>query len=503
MSDPNDPLATDHLVGDLKARSVRGGALTVGAQVLKYLVDIVATAVLARLLTPGDFGLVAMVAAVVGFLAVFKDAGLSAATIQRENVNHEQVSTLFWVNVAASLALVALISVLAPAVAWFYGEARLVGITIAMASGFLFAGLMTQHMALIKRQMRFRALAWVEVGSHVVAAAVAIAAALAGLGYWALVVRGLSYSFVQLIAIWLAVPWRPDRPRRAAGAGSLVRFGGYVTGFQAVNYVGRNLDNVLIGRFLGGATLGIYAKAYQLLMLPLRMVNGPISGVVVPALSRLQSNPARLRSYYYKALTMIVTLSMPLVAWVASVADSLVLTLLGSQWVESIDIFRILTIPAFIGTFNVATGWVFVSLGLVKRQMVSGLVNTVLGSVAIVVGLRWGIEGVAWALVVSAAIRRLPTIAFCYRGTPFTLAGLFAVLWRPATAALLAGIVTFHAHAAFPPGTWPPVALAASFPIFATTYLGGLLLLPGGRERVAELIGQMKLLRGRPAEALG
>jgi hypothetical protein len=259
-----------------------------------------------------------------------------------------------------------------------------------MGSGFLFAGLMTQHVALIQRQMRFRALARVEVGSQVVAAAAGVAAALAGWGYWALVVRGVTGSFVQMVAVWVAVPWRPDRPRRAAGSGSLVRFGGYITAFQAVNYVGRNLDNVLIGRVLGGATLGIYSKAYQLLMLPLSMVNGPISGVAVPALARLQSNP-----------------------------------------------------------------------------------------------------------------ERLPTIAYCYHGTPFTLAGLFAVLWRPATAAVLAGVVTFYVHAAFPPSTWPLFALAASFPFFAAVYLGALLMLPGGRERVGELIGHAKLLRGRPAEALG
>jgi len=303
--------------------------------------------------------------------------------------------------------------------------------------------------------------------------------------------------------VWAVVPWRPGRPRRAAGAGSLVRFGGYVSAFRAVNYVGRNLDNVLIGRFLGGATLGIYSKAYALLMLPLRMLNGPITGVAVPALSRLQSSPERLRSYYYKALALVVTLSMPVVAWVASVADSFVLTVLGEQWLEAVDIFRILTIPAFIGTFNVATGWVFVALGRVREQLLAGTVNTAVGAVAIVVGLRWGIEGVAWALVASAAIRRLPTLAYCYRGTPFTLAELFAVLWRPAAAAVLAGVVSFHVHAAFPPGTWPPVALAASVPIFATAYLGGLLVLPGGRERVVELVGHLKVLRGRPAEALG
>lgn len=509
MSDPRahprggDPLSTDHLMGDLKARSVRGGALTVAAQLAKYAVNLVAVAVLARLLTPADFGLVAMVTAVVGFLATFKDAGLSTATIQREGVSHEQVSALFWINVLVSLGLAAAIAAASPAVAWFYGEARLGWVTVALGSGFVFAGLTAQHVALTRRQMRFRSLAWVEVGSHLAGAVAGVAAALAGWSYWALVVRGLTGSCVLMLAVWAVTPWRPGAPRRASGTGSLVRFGGYVTGFHAVNYVGRNLDNVLIGRFLGGAALGIYSKAYGLLMLPLRMVNAPIGGVAVPALSRLQSDPERLRSYYYKALALVVTLSMPVVAWAASVADSFVLALLGEQWVGAIDIFRILAIPAFIGTFNVATGWVFVSLGHVRRQMLSGIVNTALGAAAIVIGLRWGIEGVAWALVVSAAVRRLPTIAYCYRGTPFTLGGLGRVLWRPAAAAVLAGLVTFHVNAWIAPDIWPPLALVASVPVFAAAYVAGLLGLPGGRARVAELVGHMKLLRGRPAEAVG
>jgi O-antigen/teichoic acid export membrane protein len=196
-----------------------------------------------------------------------------------------------------------------------------------------------------------------------------------------------------------------------------------------------------------------------------------------------------MRSYYYKGLGLVVTLSMPVVAWVAAVADSFVLTLLGEQWVAAVDVFRILTIPAFIGTFNVATGWVFVSRGDVRRQLASGAVNTAVGALAIAVGLRWGIEGVAWALVASALLRRLPTIANCYRGTPFTLRGLGQVLWRPAAASALAGLVTFGLHGWMAPSAGP--------------HLAALALRPGGRALLAELLGHLRILSGRPAEVLG
>jgi O-antigen/teichoic acid export membrane protein len=238
-------------------------------------------------------------------------------------------------------------------------------------------------------------------------------------------------------------------------------------------------------------------------MLPLRMIHNPIAGVAVPALSRLQDDPARLRSYFYKAVGLVMALSMPLVAWLAAVSDSLILTVLGEQWRESIEIFRIRTIPAFIATTNVATGWVFVSLGLVRRQLFTGIANTIVGVIAIAIGLSWGIEGVAWALVVSALVRRIPTLVCCYWGTPFTLRALGQVMWRPTLAAGLAGAVTFWAHAGFAPDLCPPLALAASLPIFSLAYLVGLLGLPGGRELVSEALGHLHALRAPPAAVLG
>jgi O-antigen/teichoic acid export membrane protein len=496
-------LSTDHLADDLKLRSLRGGALTVSGQLAKYGVDAVAVVVLARLLTPEDFGLVAMVTAVIGFLAAFKDAGLSMATVQRERISHEQVSALFWLNAALSLVLVAAVAGASRGVAWFYGDDRLFGISLALSGSFFFAGLTVQHTALLRRHMRFRALAWVELGAHVVGTAAAVAAALRGFGYWALVVRGLATPCVHMLAIWVATPWRPAPPWRSRDAGSLVRFGGWVTGFRLVNYVGRNLDNVLVGRFLGESALGLYSKAYALLMLPLRMVNDPLTDVALPALSRLQVHPERMRHYYYKALGLVVMLSMPVVAWVAAVADSFVLTLLGEQWSATIELFRIFAIPAFIGTFNVATGWVFVSTGQVRRQVASALVNTALGALAIFVGLRWGLEGVAWALVVSTLVRRPPTLAYCYRGTPFTLRGLGGVLWRPAAASVLAGCVAFGVNGWMAPAAGPLLALLASLPAFGATYLAALALFPGGRTLLIELLSHVRILSGRPAEALG
>ncbi|MGI9592308.1 MAG: lipopolysaccharide biosynthesis protein, partial [Myxococcota bacterium] len=492
-----------HRGDDLKCRWGRGGAHTGPATAVRHALDLISVVFLARLLTPADFGLIAMATAVLGFLATFRDAGLSTATVQREDLREEQVSLLFWLNVAVSVALVLAIAASSPLVAWFFGDERLVWITVVLGASFLFGGFEAQHAALLQRQMRFGTLAWTRLVAQAAGIVAAIAAALAGWGTWALVTRALVAPAVSLVLVWWAMPWRPGRPRLEVGARGLVRFGGYLSGFRAINHLGRNIDNLLIGRFLGGATLGLYSKAYALLMLPLNLMNAPISRVAVPALSRLQSDPERMLSYYAKALTLVVTFSMPVVAWLAAVADSFVLTVLGDQWRESIHLFRILVIPAFIGTFNVAVGWVFVSLGQVDRQLRCGLANTLANVLAVSIGIQWGVEGVAWALVVSSASKRLPTVAYCYWGTPFTLRLLGGVLWRPAAASLLAGWATWLVHGWLAPGAWPPLALAASLPIFAAVYLLALLGLPGGRALVLETVDHLRLLRGQPAEALG
>jgi O-antigen/teichoic acid export membrane protein len=494
-----DPFAAKPAEENLKQSSVRGGAYTVGAQLLKYGVDVLAVIVLARLLQPQDFGLIAMVATVLGFVAVFKDAGLTLATIQRENIREEQVSALFWINVAIGVLLTLGVAALSPAVSWFYGDERLGWITIALGSSLFFTGLEAQHAALLRRQLRFRAIAWSQTLAQLVGAIAGIAAAVAGLGVMALVVRGVVTPAVSWISVWLAMPWLPLPPWRSRDAGSLLRFGSYLTAFGAVNHVGRNLDNVLIGRFFGGASLGLYTKAYSLLILPVQMINGPITAVAVPALSRLQSNPERMRSYYARALTMVVSLAMPVVAWLAAIADSFVLTLLGEQWIEAADIFRILAIPAFIGTLNVATGWVFVSLGRVREQLLSGTLNTIGVSIGFVIGMQWGVHGIAWALVVCALIQRPPTIAYCYRGTPFTLRALGRVLWRPASSALLAGVAMHIVHGWLAGMLPAPVVVIASLPIFSALYLGALVGLPGGRALVGEVVGNLQLLRA-PAE---
>lgn len=399
---PSDPFQTGHLASDLKQRSVRGGAVTLTAQAVKFVTRLGTTAVLARLLLPEDFGLVAMVTAITGFVAMFKDAGLSLATVQREEITHEQVSTLFWVNVALSAVLMAITAALAPAIAWFYGEPRLALITVAIAATFIIGGFTAQHHALLRRQMRFRTLAMIEIASMVIGAVVAVALAAVFDSYWALVFGPASGTLVTAIGAWFAARWVPGPPRWATGVWPMLAFGGGITVSSVANYSARHADNVLLGRFAGSYALGIYTKAYSLLLMPLREADAVISSVVVPVLCRVEkSRFARTVTAFHKYYAL---LTVPSIAGLFVFADAVILTVLGPDWEEAILVFRILCVVSFNQAISRFVGWVLISSGDTAGIIRYNVTGAVFAVAAFFVGVQWGLYGLATALAIQNTI---------------------------------------------------------------------------------------------------
>jgi PST family polysaccharide transporter len=437
---------TEHLEADLARRSVRGGAATVTAQVMKFAIHTGSTMILARLLTPADYGLVAMVAAFTGFAMLFRDPGLSMATIQRAEINHGQVSTLFWANVTFSAALMVLAMSLAPAVAWLYHEPRLTWITIGIAAQFLLGGLSAQHTAMIRRQMRFTALVAAELTSAVVGCVAAICLALYGAGYWALVAMPGMSSLTHMIIVWSLVPWRPGKPSLGREVKEMVRFGGNLTGFNCVRYLTRNVDNALIGAFWGASPLGIYAKAYGILLLPLQQINSPVAAVAIPTLSRLQDNPAQYRRVYCRIIQLIAYLTMPLVVLLAILSNEVILIVLGDQWTAAAGIFRILAFWALLQPLVTTLEWIFVSLGRTHRMLRFGMVTSTCAVISFAVGLPWGPVGVATAGTISFAIVTIPSMIYALTETPISLTHIWTALSRPVLLSILVGVAGIVVH---------------------------------------------------------
>jgi O-antigen/teichoic acid export membrane protein len=429
---------TEHLKADLKGRSVRGGAATILGQGAQLVIMTGSTMVMARLLTPQDYGMIAMITAVTGFITLFKDLGLSMATIQRAEITHEQVSTLFWINVALSVAVMLVVMALAPVLAWFYGEPRLLPLTLVMALGFILGGLCVQHSALLRRQMRFVTLALIDILRLVVCVAVGIAAALAGAGVWALVYMPLAGSVFNVVAVWIASPWRPSLPTRGAGVRGMLGFGANLTAFNVLNYFARNADNLIIGKFLGPEPLGLYSKAYGLLMLPIQQITWPLSAVAVPALSRLQDDREQFRRYYFRAISAIAFVTMPLVTMLAALSDEIIRVVLGEQWMGAAVMFKVLAFAAFFQPVVSTSSWMYLSLGQTGRMLKWGLMGVPVTLLSFIIGIFWGALGVAISYTICyTTILMVPSLFFAFRYSPIGVTEFFNSVRRPAVMSLI------------------------------------------------------------------
>lgn len=486
---------TEHLKADLKGRSVRSGVITMVAQAVKFLLQMGVTVVLARLLTPEDFGLIAMVTAITGFVGMFKSMGLSMATVQKPDITHEQISTLFWINVMLSLGIMLLIAAIAPAIAWFYGDSRLTWITLALASVFIFSGLTIQHQALLTRQMRFGRLAAIEVISNVAGVVTGIVLAWYGAGYWALVLMHAAGAITTAIGVWSACRWCPGLPVRNSGVRGMLAFGGNLTGFNIINYFGRNLDNILIGRYWGALSLGLYSKAYNLLMLPIRQIIAPISAVAIPTLSRLQDEPERYRRYYCRAISLIAFITMPLVITLAALSDEIIRIVLGEQWADTAVIFKVLAFAAMVQPVVSTTGWVYVSLGQTNRMLRWGLIGVPLIILSFVIGLPWGALGVAVSYTVCTVIFiPVPCLLFAFRLSPVNIVDFAKVVWLPLTISLVIYVVLeLVGYYLKPYGLlW---ILLGSFIFGLGTLLLFVLTWPRVRSEAANIVSVLKMLR--------
>ncbi len=489
-----EALNIDHLHADLKGRSVRGGLVTITSQGAQFLMQSVATIVLARLLTPADFGIVAMVTAITGLASAFADFGLTEATIQRKEITHDQVSTLFWINMAIGLGLALATATLGPVLSRFYREPRLTSITLLLSLTFVIAGLRGQPNALLQRQMRFSSLAFRDVTSYVIAVPVAIAMAWRGAGYWALVALPLTLNFVQMVVSWMMVHWRPGLPRRDAEVGSMVSFGGRVSVSYLIFNMNRSFDSILIGWYWGAAPLGLYSRAYNLLMLPVRQLSRPASNVAIPAFSRLQDDPELFARYFLRAISLIIWITAPIFGFLFVSAKPVITLVLGAKWVESAPVFQILVIAALGQLLLESTIWLFVSRGQSEQLLKLLLVTSPIVVCSFAIGLPFGIKGVALSgsLVLVAMLPWM--LRFTFRGTHLTLKRLGRALLIPV---LLCLVGVFFAELALqliaPQRTFSELLVAALG--FAVAYLLSALIAPV-REEFMSFRKLMSELRG-------
>jgi O-antigen/teichoic acid export membrane protein len=301
-----------------------------------------------------------------------------------------------------------------------------------------------QHIALLQRDLRFVTLTSIEVLAQVASLAIGIALAVAGFGYWALVASTLAAPAVMTVLAWTTTRWIPGRPHRDTEVLSMLRFGGLVTIQSVLYYVGQNIDKVLVGRFRGADAVGIYGRAYQLVGMPMTNLNAAVGWVIFSALSRIQDDPRRYRRYFVKVYSVVVSLIVPTLVFVAVFADDVVRVVLGAQWIDVSLIIQLLVPAGMVGALlDGPTFWLLHSLGMVGRSLRITCASTGLILVACIVGVPHGAPGIAAACSIALSLWLVPCLAWCVHGTPARLSDLLHATCGPLLASIVASAVAF------------------------------------------------------------
>jgi O-antigen/teichoic acid export membrane protein len=304
--------ATGAVSQDLKRRSVLGALAGGAGGGLSFVLRLGSTLILARLLIPEYFGLVAMVTAITRIAERFATLGLSTATVQAPKITDGQCSNLFWINVAGGSALAGLLVLASPKIAGFYDEPRLQLIAMALSLNFVMTGLTVQHEALLVRQMKLVQVASNQLVATLLSSVLAVTLAATGFGYWALVFREIGLFFFTAVGVWILARWLPRLPNPEVEMRRLLSFGRDMTLTQLLVAVSNQLDSLLIGRFGGATALGLYRQAYNVVMQPVERLRVPIYNVSQPGLSILQGQPARYRRYYRRVVFAVSFATVPL-----------------------------------------------------------------------------------------------------------------------------------------------------------------------------------------------
>jgi O-antigen/teichoic acid export membrane protein len=481
----------------LKQRAIRGGFAKLIGQAATFVLRLFYMMVVARLLAPAEFGLVAMVTAVTGVYDLFRDGGLSAAAIQQVIVTEEQKSALFWVNMAIGGLLSLLCLLTAPILVHFYNEPRLFWVTIALSAGFICNSAGVQHSAILQRELRYEALTIIDLLSILISTLVAVVMAMEGFGYWSLVVSAIVSPAAYTAMTLLIVRWRPGWPSRTAEVGSMLRFGGTVTLNNLVVYIAYNLDKVLLGRFWGADVLGLYSRACQVINIPTSQLNAAVGGVAFSALARLQDDPARYKNYFLKGYSLVIAMTAPITLFSAVFADDIIRVILGPQWSDAATTFRLLTPTVlFFGVIN-PLGWLMMSSGLQRRGLNVALVLAPLCIASYILGLPYGPNGVALAYSTTMVLWLMPHMVWCLRGTSISPSDLFRSIWPPLGSAVVAVAVAYAAQPLFGYFQSAIARLALDSCIMAAVYSVMLLVVMGQRSFYIGLVSQLRTSGGR------
>ena len=492
---PFDATGAFHTIGEgqgLRRTAVRGAGVMVFAGGVSFALQIAATVVLARLLTPADFGVVTMVTTFSLLLCSFGLNGFTEAILQRKEVTHSLASNLFWINISAGVLLTITFAVLGPVMALFYHDPLVKHVAEGMSLTIVVASFSVIHLALLSRAMRFTAVSANVVVARAVYVIVSIIFALTGWGYWALVAGSVAQQLSTSVGAWIVCSWTPSLPRSAPGTGTAVKFAINVYSHFGFNYFSGNTDNLLVGWRYGAGALGFYKKAFDLFTIPVCQLVSPIGSVVVATLSRFSRERAQYQRYFLSGMSVLAFLGMGIGADFTLVGRDLIRFILGPAWAETGRIFTFFGPGIGVMLLYNTHGWIHLSIGRPDRWFRWGVIEFLCTAGLFVIALPWGPAGIALAWTVSFFVLMVP--AFWYAGRPiaFGVAPLLVVVWKFFVASVVAGcsaagLVHIMHPFANAPGTLGAFArLVSASLLFLVLYFGAVVALHRGIEPIRQ-----------------
>jgi PST family polysaccharide transporter len=408
--------------------ATNGAMISIVGQFVRIATQAGSIVVLARILTPVDFGLLAMTYPIVLFATALQEAGLGMAVLQRKTIGDSELSTVFWISAAFGLGLAILLVLVSGPVADFYGDPRIESLLMASSALVVLGSLSSVPFAVLNRELRFVRMSIIDIVSLLAGFAVSVTAAIITQSYWALWLLSFTSALISFVMVWALCSWRPKKTLSFKGVKDLVAFGSNLTVFNLFNHVVRHIDNVLIGKIWGAEQLGFYDRAYKLMLLPVFLVNVPLKRVIVPLLVQARDEPDQYRKLYLGALQASLLLTVPPVVVVAAEPGKIIELLLGHGWAQSAPIFQWLSIVCILQLATTTLGWIFLTRNRARDMMIAGVISCILTCVFFVAGVKWGAQGVAIGYMAAEVLRTPFFVWWALKGSPISMRQIIGCL---------------------------------------------------------------------------
>jgi len=474
---------------ELKQRTATGLKWSTAAQGSRQGLQLLTSLVLARLLDPSDFGVLGMAMVVIGFAMLFRDMGLASAVIQKETLTEEMLSTVFWINLGVGVLITALIYLGAPLIAAFFDEPRLVPVLQILSLSFFFASASALQLTLLERELAFEKVARIEIASVVAGSVLGITIALKGGGVYSLVFQALGTMCLTAVLLWMLNPWRPRFMFRWSVVREIGSYSLNLTGFGIVNYIARNADLMLVGRYMGSEALGYYYFSYRMMLFPLQNLSAAVGRVIFPVYSRMQSDKERFRRAFLKTSATVALVAFPVLFGIVAVARPFIFAL-KADWAPVIQLITILAPMCMIASIVMNVGSIYKAMGRTDWMFRWTLVGSTVRVAAIAIGLRWGIVGVAAGYTIAVALLAYPTLAIPFRLIHLRMRPLFRVLWRP----FLSGLIMYVVVRVVENALYGHVRFGVNLGISIVTGVGAFLLISLliNREQLMEFLRALR-----------